>query len=101
MTPELVGVAIAVKRQNVNITLWNRDNTGSDVRFRIGFSASLFPFLFFIHFHPFFAFRRERLKELLNLDEESTVRYKFFEEAVADGSTYRNATAYTYTVLNE
>eukprot|EP00484_Ammonia_sp_Unknown_P030910 CAMPEP_0197024858 /NCGR_PEP_ID=MMETSP1384-20130603/5335_1 /TAXON_ID=29189 /ORGANISM="Ammonia sp." /LENGTH=235 /DNA_ID=CAMNT_0042453315 /DNA_START=104 /DNA_END=811 /DNA_ORIENTATION=- len=77
LTPELVGVLMCIRRDVCNITVWNRDNTKNDVRFRIG----------------------ERLKEILNLDEESTVEYKFFAEAVKDKSTHRNATAYTYTVV--
>lgn len=79
LTPELVGVVVAVRHQWVNMTVWNRDNwTNPDVRFRIG----------------------ERLKELLNLDEKSTIEYKFFKESMYDGSTHRNATAYTYTMVN-
>jgi len=75
LTPELVGVNLAIRRDMANITVWNRDNTMSDVRFRIG----------------------ERLKDVLNLDEESTVDYKFFRHALRDRSTTRNATPYTYT----
>jgi len=78
LTPELVGVVLAVRKEIVNITVWNRDNQKNDVRFRIG----------------------ERLKELLNLDEESTVEYKFFQDAVRDQSTHRNATVYTYTMVD-
>jgi len=77
LTPELVGVVLAVRRDIANIAVWNRDNAQSDVRFRIG----------------------ERLKEILNLDEESTVEYKFFDQAMTDGSTYKNATPYTYTTV--
>merc|ERR1712130_803981 len=77
-TPELVGILMSIRREVCMITVWNRDNTKNDVRFRIG----------------------ERLKEILNLDEESTVEYKFFEEAVKDNSTHRNATAYTYTMVD-
>ena len=77
-TPELVGILMSIRREVCMITVWNRDNTKNDVRFRIG----------------------ERLKEILNLDEESTVEYKFFAEAVKDNSTHRNATAYTYTMVD-
>merc|ERR1719491_213229 len=77
LTPELVGILLSIRREVCMITVWNRDNTKNDVRFRIG----------------------ERLKEILNLDEESTVEYKFFAEAVKDKSTHRNATAYTYTMV--
>eukprot|EP01083_Nonionella_stella_P149152 473296_1 len=79
LTPELVGILLSIRREVCNITVWNRDNTKNDVRFRIG----------------------ERLKEILNLDEESTVEYKFFADSVKDKSTHRNATAYTYTIVNE
>eukprot|EP01084_Bolivina_argentea_P223311 377863_1 len=77
LTPELVGILLSIRREVCMITVWNRDNTKNDVRFRIG----------------------ERLKELLNLDEESTVEYKFFVDSVKDKSTHRNATAYTYTMV--
>lgn len=77
LTPELVGVVLAVRSQTANITIWNRDNRKNDVRFRIG----------------------ERLKEELNLDEESTVEYKFFADSLKDHSTTRNATMYTYTMV--
>jgi len=78
LTPELVGVLLSIRKEACMITVWNRDNTKNDVRFRVG----------------------ERLKEILNLDEESTVEYKFFSEAVKDKSTHRNATQYTYTMVN-
>mmetsp|Transcript_16420 Transcript_16420/g.14714 ORF Transcript_16420/g.14714 Transcript_16420/m.14714 type:complete len:232 (+) Transcript_16420:93-788(+) len=77
LTPELVGLLLSIRREVCMITVWNRDNTKNDVRFRIG----------------------ERLKEILNLDEESTVEYKFFADSVKDKSTHRNATAYTYTMV--
>jgi len=77
LTPELVGILLSIRREAAMITVWNRDNTKNDVRFRVG----------------------ERLKEILNLDEESTVEYKFFSEAVKDKSTHRNATQYTYTMV--
>ncbi|ETO35786.1 Eukaryotic translation initiation factor 4E type [Reticulomyxa filosa] len=78
LTPELVGIVIAIRRDVANITVWNgNNNVQNDVRFRIG----------------------ERLKEILNLDEESTVEYKFFDQAMADGSTHKNATPYTYSTV--
>jgi len=77
LTPELVGVLLSIRKEAAMITVWNRDNTKNDVRFRVG----------------------ERLKEILNLDEESTVEYKFFSEAIHDKSTHRNATQYTYTMV--
>merc|ERR1719244_1544479 len=77
LTPELVGILLSIRREAAMITVWNRDNSKNDVRFRVG----------------------ERLKEILNLDEESTVEYKFFSEAVKDKSTHRNATQYTYTMV--
>jgi len=79
LTPDLVGVNLAIRRDTANISVWNRDNTSSDVRFRIG----------------------ERLKDLLNLDEQSTVEYKFFRESLQDHSTTRNATPYTYTQVQD
>jgi len=77
LTPELVGILLSIRREAAMITVWNRDNSKNDVRFRVG----------------------ERLKEVLNLDEESTVEYKFFSEAIIDKSTHRNATQYTYTMV--
>lgn len=68
-----------MKVNSCMLTVWNRDNTKNDVRFRIG----------------------ERLKDLLNLDQDSTVEYKYFTDSVKDKSTHRNATAYTYTVVGD
>ena len=76
-TPELVGIGLSIRAFMANITVWNGDNHKNDIRFTIG----------------------ERLKDLLNLDEDSTVEYKFFSESLKDKSTHRNATPYTYTVV--
>ena len=40
--------------------------------------------------------RRERLKEILNLDDSTQVEYKHFSMSIVDGSTYRNAKAYVF-----
>jgi len=42
----------------------------------------------------------EKLKEILNLDESSFVEYKPFKAAVQDGSSFRNAKAFTYAPAN-
>lgn len=76
-TPELVGIGLSIRSYIANITVWNNDNHKNSIRFTIG----------------------ERLKELLYLDEDSTIEYKFFSASLKDKSTHRNAERYTYSVV--
>ena len=75
--PDVVGVTLATRTKDDNISVWNR---GPDMNARIG----------------------ERLKDLLNLDESTQVEYKAFRNAIQDNSSFRNAKAFTYapTVAN-
>jgi len=78
-TPELVGVAVSRRQNEDMITVWNRDNTQGETRYSIG----------------------ERLKEILNLDPSTVVKYKFFNMALKDGSTHANAMKYVYVPVEE
>eukprot|EP00823_Brevimastigomonas_motovehiculus_P008453 TRINITY_DN7744_c0_g1_i1.p1 TRINITY_DN7744_c0_g1~~TRINITY_DN7744_c0_g1_i1.p1 ORF type:complete len:303 (+),score=57.48 TRINITY_DN7744_c0_g1_i1:71-910(+) len=72
--PDLVGVVLSTRARDDMLSIWHRDSSKSEVRFKIG----------------------ERLKEILNLDESTQIEYKFFRFALQDGSTYRNAKAFVY-----
>lgn len=69
--PDVVGVALSTRNKDDNIAVWNR---GPDMNARIG----------------------ERLKDLLNLDESTSVEYKAFKSAMQDNSSFRNAKQFTY-----
>jgi len=72
--PDLVGAVLSCRMREDIISVWNRDNTDNDRRFKIG----------------------EKLKDILNLDESTQIAYKPFQSAIKDGSSYRNARQYVY-----
>jgi len=72
--PDICGITLSVRSREDLLSVWNRDNSKPDVRFHIG----------------------ERLKEILNLDESTQVEYKYFRNAIRDGSSFRNAKPYVY-----
>jgi translation initiation factor 4E len=74
--PDVVVVELSTRLKDDALSVWNRDNTRPEIRFKIG----------------------EKLKEILNLDESTKVEYKPFSLALRDGSTYRNARPYMYAV---
>ena len=69
--PDVVGISLSTRAKDDNIMVWCRT---TENRLSIG----------------------EKLKEVLNLDESSTIEYKAFKAAVQDGSSFRNAKAFTY-----
>jgi translation initiation factor 4E len=68
--PQVCGITLSTRAKDDNISVWcsTPDNAS------IG----------------------EKLKEILNLDESTQVEYKAFKVAVQDGSSFRNAKAFTY-----
>jgi len=72
--PDVAGICLSSRGRDDNLSVWNRDNSLSEIRFNIG----------------------EKLKEILNLDESTLVEYKFFKSAIRDGSGFRNAKPYVY-----
>jgi translation initiation factor 4E len=76
--PDLVGIELSTRGREDMLSVWNRDNTNTNIRFRIG----------------------ERLKEILNLDESTQIEYKYFSHSLRDGSTFRNAKAYVYAATH-
>jgi len=72
--PDVVGIELSTRGREDFLSVWNRDNARTLVRFRIG----------------------ERLKEILNLDDSTQLEYKHFSSALRDGSTFRNAKPYVY-----
>lgn len=74
-TPEVVGIAINMRKHHDYLTIWNKDNQNSPVRFTmIG----------------------ERLKAILNLHHSTTLEYKHFREAITDRSSTFKARQYMY-----
>lgn len=43
---------------------------------------------------------RERLKEILNLDSNTLIEYKFHAKSLEDMSTFRNAKPYVFAAAN-
>lgn len=72
--PDVVGVAISTRAKEDVLSVWNKDNSTPDAKYRIG----------------------ERLKNILNLGSSTQVEYKLFKSAMVDGSSFRNAKAYVY-----
>lgn len=71
--PDVVGVAISTRQRYDNVAVWNR-TYNEEKMVKIG----------------------EKLRMLLNLDESTKVEYKFFGDAMRDGSSFRNAKAFTW-----
>jgi translation initiation factor 4E len=76
--PDLVGIELSTRGREDMLSVWNKDNSNPNIRFRIG----------------------EKLKEILNLDQSTQIEYKYFSHSLRDGSTFRNAKAYVYAATH-
>ncbi|EQC35210.1 hypothetical protein SDRG_07439 [Saprolegnia diclina VS20] len=74
-TLNVVGIAMAIRSKEDMISVWNADNTDDSARFAIG----------------------EKLKELLMLDSNTLIEYKFHSNSIRDMSTFRNAKPYVFS----
>ena len=72
--PDLVGVVFSARGREDCVSVWNRDGHSPEIRIRIG----------------------EKLKSLLNLDAKTQLDYKHFSSALKDGSSFRNATTFSF-----
>lgn len=75
----VVGIAMAIRSKEDMISVWNADNTNEEVRFMIG----------------------EKLKEILMLDSNTLIEYKFHANSIRDMSTFRNAKPYVFAAAPE
>ncbi|RHY73014.1 hypothetical protein DYB38_012917 [Aphanomyces astaci] len=73
-TLNVVGIAMALRSKEDMISVWNADNADDNVRFAIG----------------------EKLKEILMLDSNTLIEYKFHSNSIRDMSTFRNAKPYVF-----
>ena len=60
------------------ISIWNEDSTNPEVHFGIG----------------------EKMKEVLDLGPDTMVEYKLVNDALHDGSTFRNARAFVFAPVS-
>ncbi|KAG7389450.1 hypothetical protein PHYPSEUDO_010335 [Phytophthora pseudosyringae] len=71
---DVVGIAMAIRSKEDMLSVWNADNSDDSTRFAIG----------------------EKLKEILMLDSNTLVEYKFHANSIRDMSTFRNAKPYVF-----
>ncbi|EEY52911.1 eukaryotic initiation factor 4E, putative [Phytophthora infestans T30-4] len=71
---DVVGIAMAIRSKEDMLSVWNADNSDDNTRFAIG----------------------EKLKEILMLDSNTLVEYKFHANSIRDMSTFRNAKPYVF-----
>jgi translation initiation factor 4E len=76
--PGMVGVSIARRKAIDMLSIWNEDSTNPEVHFGIG----------------------EKMKEVLDLGPDTMVEYKLFNDALHDGSTFRNARAFVFAPVS-
>ncbi|RHY26164.1 hypothetical protein DYB32_007840 [Aphanomyces invadans] len=92
-TLNVVGIAMALRSKEDMISVWNADNSDDNIRFAIGYAArSLSNVLSGVHD----CVRREKLKEILMLDSNTLIEYKFHANSIRDMSTFRNAKPYVF-----
>jgi len=72
--PDVVGCFLSTRPKDDVLSIWNRSNENSKVRYRIG----------------------EKLKDILDLDMNALIQYKEHMSSLKDFSTYRNATNYIF-----
>jgi translation initiation factor 4E len=75
--PDVMGVSLCVRTRDDNLSVWNRASN-PETKILIG----------------------EKLKELLHLDESTTLLYQEFKKAIEYGSSFRNAKAYVFAASN-
>lgn len=73
--PHIVGCVLSIRNKENVLSLWNVDNENPEVRLRIG----------------------QKFRELCALPSNSLMRYKDFQQAMKDCSSYRNAQRYLFT----
>jgi translation initiation factor 4E len=72
--PDVAGVSLYIRKQEDMMLVWNTDSRNDNVRFGIG----------------------QKMKQILDLEANTVVQYKFASECVQDHSTFRNAKAYVF-----
>lgn len=72
--PDVVGVAVCIRKNEDLLSVWNADNRNDEIRFHIG----------------------ERLKQILDLEPSTIIEYKHHSESMQDKSTFRNAKPYVF-----
>lgn len=73
--PDVVGCVLSTRHKDDVLSIWNRTNQNPQTRFRIG----------------------EKLKEILDLEDQALIQYKEHSSSIQDHSTYRNARNYVFS----
>jgi hypothetical protein len=84
----IAGVVISRRKQDDYVSVWVKDN---NLRFRIGYWVSFSRFFRV----PDLYFHREKMKQILNLDVNAHIEYKFNSHSIRDRSTSRNSKVYS------
>ena len=72
--PDVVGISVCIRKNEDLISVWNADSRNTDIKFKIG----------------------EKMKEILDLEPNTVIEYKYHAESMQDMSTFRNAKAYVF-----
>lgn len=72
--PEVVGAVVSTRNKEIVLSVWNVDNDNPAVQFKVG----------------------QKLRDLCSLPPNFLMRYKNFERAMREGSSYRNAQTYIF-----
>jgi translation initiation factor 4E len=73
--PDVVGCVVSTRFKDDILSVWNLQNSNHQARFKIG----------------------EKLKKILDLDENTLIQYKDHMSSMKDFSTYRNAKNYMFS----
>jgi len=73
--PDVVGCVVSTRFKDDILAVWNLQNSNHQARFKIG----------------------EKLKNILDLDENTLIQYKDHMSSMKDFSTYRNAKNYMFS----
>lgn len=73
--PDVVGCVLSTRQKDDVLSIWNKSNANPQTRFKIG----------------------EKLKEILDLENQALIQYKEHASSMKDQSTFRNARNYVFT----
>lgn len=115
---DVVGIAMAIRSKEDMLSVWNADNSDDSTRFAIGYVlrrsgggggcrllyvVTRTVAITFLHAYlcdlPFLN-NSEKLKEILMLDSNTLIEYKFHANSIRDMSTFRNAKPYVFAATN-
>ena len=73
--PDVAGISLYIRKHEDLLLVWNVDSRNDQITFRIG----------------------QKMKQILDLEPNTIVQYKYAVNCVQDHSTFRNAKAYVFS----